>query len=256
MSISFDRVADRYDATRPVPDNVMETILNALEKVLVKDKPILDAGVGTGRFAKPLQDRGYYVVGVDVAKRMLTKATEKGTEDLVRGDLCMLPFEDRAFETTMSIHVMHVIKTWRCALGEIARVTSKNFISVSYAREESPAEDFRRFYEDSCRKQGFELRHPGLRERELTEILTPDESKTITIHEHMVDVEQFIEQYENRVFSNQWDVPDEIHEQAIDDLKQQYENVEEIWGKERISLIVWNADRIREFAGDAQPQRI
>jgi SAM-dependent methyltransferase len=233
----------------------METILNALEKVLEKDKPILDAGVGTGRFAKPLQDRGYYVVGVDVAKRMLAKAKEKSTEDLVRGDLCMLPFEDGAFGTTMSIHVMHLIKTWRCALGEIARVTSKDLISVAYARDESPAEDFRRFYEDSCKKQGFELRHPGLRERELTEILPPDESKTITVHEHMVEVKQFIEQYDNRVFSSQWEVPDEIHQQAMDELRQQYENVDEIWGKERISLIIWDAGRIREFAGGMQPER-
>ncbi len=177
LAKTFDRVAEIYDATRKYPEDIMDTILNALEKVLQKEGRILDAGVGTGRFAQPLQLRGYEVVGVDVSPRMLAKAVGKGTQDLIKGDVCFLPFKDESFRVTLSVHVMHLISSWRCALGEIGRVTTDSLVSVAFAKEESAAEDLRNLYDKACKEAGFELRHPGLRERELTEILAPDFSR-------------------------------------------------------------------------------
>jgi len=248
VPISFDRVADEYDESRGYPDNIMETIINALEKTLAKDGVVLDAGTGTGRFAKPLQDRGYNIIGIDVSSRMLRKARDKGVHRLVKADMCTLPFQDQVFDTALSIHVMHLIRTWKCALAEIGRVTRSDFVSVDFKREDSPAEDFRRLYEQVCRENGHELRHPGLRERELIEVFPPDMTRKITAHEHIVDVKSFLEQYEDRVFSNQWDVPDEIHETAMEALRKAYEGVEDIMGKESVMLILWKAERVREFA--------
>jgi SAM-dependent methyltransferase len=247
LAKTFDRVAGIYDATRKYPEDIMDTILNALEKVLQKEGRILDAGVGTGRFAQPLQLRGYEVVGIDVSPRMLAKAVGKGTQDLIKGDVCFLPFKDESFRVTLSVHVMHLISSWRCALGEIGRVTTDSLVSVAFAKEESAAEDLRSLYDKACKEAGFELRHPGLRERELTEILAPDFSNTITVHEHLVDAQELIDEYQDKAFSNQWDVPDDIHEQAMAALKEQYEGVEDIIGKERISLIRWKADKLRQF---------
>ncbi len=51
-------------------------------------------------------------------------------------------------------------------------------------------------------------------------------------------------------------MPDDIHEQAMAVLKEQYEGVEDIIGKERISLIRWDAKRLRGFsAGEPVPGR-
>ena len=135
MSISFDRIADKYDTTRGYPDQVMEDMINALGKVLDKEKRILDAGVGTARFARPLQVRGFDIVGLDISRRMLTKARAKGTSDLLRGDMCSMPFRDHVFGTTLSIHVLHLISKWRCALAEVGRVTTDNFISIAVHNE-------------------------------------------------------------------------------------------------------------------------
>jgi ubiquinone/menaquinone biosynthesis C-methylase UbiE len=250
LGLSFDRIADRYDTTRWYPDQVMEDILSVLEKNLDPEKPIMDAGVGTGRFAKPLQDAGFTVVGVDISARMLEKARQKSAQDLFRADITALPFKDEAFGSALSIHVLHLISNWKLALREISRVTSGHLVSVAFNKMESPAEELRRFYDQTCADLGYVVRHPGMREREMPEVFEPDEEITITMHEHPIDVRNIISDYSNRTYSNQWMIPEDIHQQAIEALQERYDGVDQVIGRERISLLKWSADRIWEFAGD------
>ncbi|MGD8507102.1 MAG: hypothetical protein PVF15_10625, partial [Candidatus Bathyarchaeota archaeon] len=65
--ISFDTVSHVYDKTRGPPEHVKKQLFGTLVNELSNYKTILDAGVGTGRFAKPLQDSGFEVVGIDIA---------------------------------------------------------------------------------------------------------------------------------------------------------------------------------------------
>ena len=106
--MSFDRVAEVYNQTRSIPSEVMERIVRILVNELEGYKTVLDAGVGTDRYAKPLQDSGFDVVGLDVASKMLRKAAEKGTSNLLRGDVfCNLPFKNSSFDVTLSASVGH-----------------------------------------------------------------------------------------------------------------------------------------------------
>lgn len=251
--ISFDRIADRFDATRGYPENVMEDILRALASALPGKGRILDAGVGTGRFAAPLQARGFDVVGVDISGKMLAKAREKGVKNILRGDLCALPFRDRMFRAAISVHVLHLIPKWRCALGEISRVTSEKYLSVAFNKVESPAEQIRDVYDKACTELGFAVGHPGLRERELPDFVPPDSETTITTHEHPVKVEQIISDYESRTYSSQWFVPDEIHERAVEAMREQFGGLDEVIGRERISLLQWDMARIRAFVAGLGP---
>ena len=79
MRVSFDHAADFFDETRGPPPSAMNQLINTLVDELKGHRLVLDVGVGTGRFAKPFQDHGLEVVGIDIAKRMLEKAAEKGT---------------------------------------------------------------------------------------------------------------------------------------------------------------------------------
>jgi hypothetical protein len=54
--------------------------------------------------------------------------------------------------------------------------------------------------------------------------------------------------YENRIFSSQWTVPDEIHEIAMEAMHEKYDGVSEVFSIERISLLEWNMDRVRSYA--------
>lgn len=247
MGISFDRVAEIYDDTRGLPLDVMDDVLDALTKELRKDKLVLDAGVGTGRFALPLQARGYQVIGVDISERMLGKARAKGASDLVRGDLRSLPFKDGSFGACLSVHVLHLISDWRNVLVEVGRVTTDEFVSVTTNHEQSPAFALRQTYEKACEDLGFSTRHVGLRERELPEIVAPDSVKLIVVHEHPMEVEQLINGLQNRIFSCLWRVPDDIHQQAMEAVKEEFEGVETLIESEAISLMIWRADRIRSL---------
>lgn len=248
MTISFDRIADRYDSTRSFPEPIMRAILKDLDPLLGRGVRILDAGVGTGRFAKPLQEMGHEVVGIDVSPKMLSKAREKGVADIIRGDVCVLPFADAAFETTLSIHVLHLISKWMCALREFSRVTTGSLVSVETDRSGSPAEVIREMYDSTCAELGYPVKHPGMRERELPELLPPDRKRLVTVHEEPVDVQLTILNMQNRSFSNQWSVPEDIHEEAIRRLRDEFEGNVRMAERERISLLIWSMDRVRRFA--------
>ncbi len=252
--ISFDRIADRFDATRGYPDSVMEDIMTTLSSVLPAKGLILDAGVGTGRFAAPLQERGFEVVGLDLSGKMLTKAREKGVGNIVRGDLCATPFRENAFKMAMSVHVLHLIPKWKCALGEIARVTTDTFLSVAFYKVDSPAEEIRDFYDQTCTELGFTVHHPGLRERELPDLVPPDSETIITTHEHPVNVAQMISDYESRTFSSQWFVPEEIHVEAIEKMRERFGSLDEVIGRERISLLQWDMAKIRAYLAGLGPE--
>jgi ubiquinone/menaquinone biosynthesis C-methylase UbiE len=247
LAISFDRVAERYDSTRGLPEEVMKAVVAAFEKIMSRDTLVLDAGVGTGRFALPLQERGFDVVGLDVASKMLLKAREKGVQNLFRGDLCSLPFMDSSFQFTISVHVLHLIKDWRTALSEIGRVTTDEFLSVLSIKENSPAQEVRKVYEEACSQLGYEVRHVGMRERELPDILHPDSYSDIIVYEHTMDVESLVEGFQERLFSNLWSVPEDIHEQAMEVVREQFEGVETLLEVEDIKLASWTAKKLRNF---------
>ncbi len=247
MAISFDRVAERYDSTRGLPEEVMKVVLAAFEKIMSRDTLVLDAGVGTGRFALPMQERGFEVVGLDVAPKMLAKAREKGLQNLFRGDLCSMPFMDDSFQFTISVHVLHLIKNWRCALSEIGRVTTDEFLSVLSLKERSPAQEVRKVYEEACGQLGYEVRHVGMRERELPDILPPDTYKDLIVYEHTMDVGNLVEGFQERLFSNLWSVPEEIHAQAMEVVREQFDGVETLLEVEDIKLASWTARKLRNF---------
>lgn len=245
MAKSFDRIADRFDQTRSYPDEVMAKVLEAVAGAMEPGATVLDAGAGTGRFALPLQRRGFEVVGADVSRKMLGKAASKGARDLVMSDVCALPFVDRSFDYALSIHLIHLIPDWRVALSEIGRVTRTALVSVVSDKAGSDVEAIRECYRGACRDLGYEVRHAGPMERELPGFLPPDSRVPVTSHETRVDARAILDDYESRTFSDQWDVPDGVHRRAVEALRDRYGGAGEVLRREEISLLVWNAERVR-----------
>ncbi len=78
QSLSFDRVAGRYDTTRGYPPDVARQI--AAGDGLGQLKPAaaaLEIGIGTGRIALPLLECGVNVTGVDISPLMLEQLSAK-----------------------------------------------------------------------------------------------------------------------------------------------------------------------------------
>ncbi|HUV97904.1 MAG TPA: class I SAM-dependent methyltransferase, partial [Candidatus Paceibacterota bacterium] len=133
--ISFDCAAQIYDKTRGPPERVMDKLVKSLIAELRSYGTILDAGVGTGRFAKPLQDNDFELVGADISAGMLRKAVERGVDSLLRSDVCFLPFKAGSFDATVCVHLLHLVSEWKMALREICRVTRKALVTTVYANK-------------------------------------------------------------------------------------------------------------------------
>jgi SAM-dependent methyltransferase len=93
---------------------------------LVEYQPVLEIGVGTGRMAVPVAERGLDVIGVDLSEAMLVKLREKTSAGeplpVTIADATTLPFHDRAFGSAVACHVLHLIPSWQAAVHELLRV--------------------------------------------------------------------------------------------------------------------------------------
>jgi len=127
MSISFDRVADIYDDTRRMPDEVVERVMDAIGSRLKPASSILEIGIGTGRMAIPLAQRGFLITGIDISDKMLAHLRKKSAVlpkpiHAVRGNIHALPFVNRAFDAVLAVHVLHLVDDIDACLREVHRV--------------------------------------------------------------------------------------------------------------------------------------
>jgi SAM-dependent methyltransferase len=124
--ISFDRAADYYDATRAVPDDVRVALTEVLAAELAGRGLCLEIGVGTGRIALPLHDRGISLVGADIAPAMLRRLVQNagGRQPfpLLVADVTRLPLSGAVVGAVLASHVLHLIPQWEAAVDEAMRV--------------------------------------------------------------------------------------------------------------------------------------
>ena len=123
----FDGISEIYDATRQA---ATAAELGALSSELKECHTILDVGIGTGRFAKPLSECGFDIVGIDLSRKMISKAKQKGIRGLILADACNMPFKDGTFDASIIIHVFHLLPDWLSVLREIGRVTNNRVAAL------------------------------------------------------------------------------------------------------------------------------
>lgn len=229
--ISFDPVAEVFDKTRGPPERVMKQLLKILEKNLRGCKTILDAGVGTGRFARPMQEQGFEVVGIDISRKMINVAKEKGTANLFRGDICTLPFKDGSFDAAICNAVLHLIPEWKTALREICRVTARVIVSTSHERSNPVRDAYMRLLED----YGYRMPKRGRPLEELKSFVKP--SRSIQVANYYVSTAESLANMKQRVFSHQWNVPEALHQKVMDELKKRIRNKRY---QQNLRILIWN----------------
>ena len=238
LVVSFDHIAEIYDETRGFPVFVMDKIIKTLRDELEGHVSILDVGVGTARFSKPLQNLGYHVVGVDVSSRMLRKAVERGMRNLLIGSVCNLPFRDDSFDVTISAGLLHLVKEWKVALREISRVTRKFLVSV-IRRWKNPTNEK---YRDLLVKYGWKLPQRGMAERELETLVKP--VKSIDVATYEASVNESLAFLERKSYSSQWYVPEEIHRRVMQQLRtRSFPDMSSV----KVEILVWNIRTICDF---------
>src|ERR1700712_469905 len=106
-SLSFDPLVAEYDQTRSVDPVCFDAALDWLAARYPASAfpTIFEPGIGTGRIALPLVQRGYRIVGIDIAQAMLRRLAENSATlatpnrlTWLVGDTIALPFRDRTFD--------------------------------------------------------------------------------------------------------------------------------------------------------------
>ncbi|MBI5288115.1 MAG: class I SAM-dependent methyltransferase [Chloroflexi bacterium] len=110
---SFDRVAHLYDETRGVPAEAEQRIGDGLAALLrgsTGSPHLLEVGIGTGRIAVPLAERGVRVTGIDISTKMLAILRGKRTDiDVMIAEASRPPLRDRSFDAALFVHVLHLV---------------------------------------------------------------------------------------------------------------------------------------------------
>ena len=130
-SLSFDGLSVLYDQTRTADPTCLAAALNwvAARFPPTQFRRLLEPGIGTGRVALPLANRGYQVIGADISEEMLSvcmarNQTIEAASGLhcVRADTISLPFSADAFDLCLAVHLFYFIPKWRQAVQEMLRV--------------------------------------------------------------------------------------------------------------------------------------
>lgn len=128
----YETEADKYDLRRfKCPCRKMVDILfkQTIYHFICEAGCVLDAGTGTGRFAKYFAENGKKVLAMDTSESMLeitrSKFAESGLEQnltLVHGDIEQIPLEDSSVDAITCIHVLVHFEKPDKAVKEFARV--------------------------------------------------------------------------------------------------------------------------------------
>jgi ubiquinone/menaquinone biosynthesis C-methylase UbiE len=228
-SLSFDRAAGFYDQTRSIPEAVVRQGVQAILKLTGEKARILDVGTGTGRISIPLLEAGADLVGCDLSAAMLRRLQEKlPAARILQADATRLPFPGARFNAVLTVHVLHLIAGWQEALREFRRVLRPGSVYLNVRTYDhtgsSAREEMRKFWRSQVEARGVTLTQPGVRDHQ--KIL--DELKAHGAELSEVDVVHFSRRYtlrqemehvRDRIFSNAWHVPDDVHEASLLELQ-------------------------------------
>ena len=119
-SVSFDRIADRYDETRG-GERRGQLIAAEMEPYLAGAARVLEVGVGTGIMAAALGRLGRAVVGVDISGEMLSRAHDRLGSRVARADGHALPMPAASIDATYLVWVLHLVAEPTVVVAECAR---------------------------------------------------------------------------------------------------------------------------------------
>jgi hypothetical protein len=118
-SVSFDRIADRYDATRGGLER--GRLLARSIAPHLHPGPVLEVGVGTGAVSSGIDDLGHRVIGVDLSLPMLARAVERLGARVAAADGHHLPVPDGAVPNVVLVWVLHLVGDPESVLAETVR---------------------------------------------------------------------------------------------------------------------------------------
>ncbi len=242
-SVSFDRAADFYDATRALPDEVAAQLTEALlaELARIDADRVLEVGVGTGRISRPLMERGIRVHGVDISAAMMrTLRRQLGgghiAPDLMLGDATRLPLASASVPAVLMVHILHLVSSMPDAVAEVARVvkpggvllhevTRDRSFHVLSSHRESPWQASADIWAEALAPHDYVRR----RRPETEDIHAALEAQGATLrveqyatYEERTTPQEHLDSTRDRIFSWSWEYPDDLFAEVFAEFEPKY----------------------------------
>jgi ubiquinone/menaquinone biosynthesis C-methylase UbiE len=267
MATRFDTIADVYDETRRRLD--IET-LEGVDAMLSKHgcHNILEIGVGTGRVALPLIERGYEVAGADISIKMMGRAREKGLRNLLLADGARLPFREKSFDAAFMAHVFHLLENPLIVMIEAAKVASVGVFALVrkggrrwFFGGSDPPENldeyekilyeerrarFRKLFE----KYNYDPAQLGAnwrKEEGIVEDYPPDDLQVVSDVIVTESLEDRLSRFSKGAYSSFTRLPDGLQQELIDEMRsiaQSSRGTANQTRHEVYQLAMWNSDRL------------
>ena len=234
-SVSFDRAADFYDATRALPDEVAAKLTEALlaELARIGTDRVLEVGVGTGRISRPLMERGIRVHGVDISAAMMrTLHQQLGSghlaPDLLLGDATRLPVASDSVPAALMVHILHLVSSMPEAISEVARVVEPRGVllhATTREPDESPWQASADIWAAALAPHDYERRrrpepeevHGALKAQGAT--LRVEQYAT---YEDTSTPQEHLDSVRNRIYSWSWEFPDDLFAEVYSEYEPKY----------------------------------
>lgn len=174
----FNTIARDYNKNA-FQKSVGTDYLSTIEKdfinsqVLQHEKRFVDLGIGTGRNAKILLEKGNFVLGLDGAINMLEEARLSLAEwvkmqklELVHHELNKpLPLKNKSADGIICIRVIKYISNWKGLLSEAARVLKSGGILIIEIPNTQSASGISRLYNSYITFTSTEFEAEALRNK-------------------------------------------------------------------------------------------
>lgn len=125
MDFYYDDIAEGYDELhRDEQLHKLKTLWKTMIDLDMTGTTVLDVGCGTGISSGFFVEKGFDVIGIDPA----TKLLEKNPYQHVQGYAESLPFKDAQFDIVVSLTAIHNFTDIQKGLEEIRRVGKGLFV--------------------------------------------------------------------------------------------------------------------------------
>ena len=236
-TVNYDTAVPYYDATRGFRPDVSRRYRNAILQ-LTSTEPaarFLELGIGTGLIGLPFIAAGTNYVGVDFSRGMLRQIAPKLDDQpqpaLAQVDITeALPFAADSFDLVQAVRVFHLLGDWRRCISESRRVLKPNGTLViveirtpNDAASPPPWSVVQDKWHQILRDLGVNsetmLHGNGLTEAQTAEYICAigGEAEVIdllTFAELPVSCRTMVDRRAQRMFSNDWTLPDDLHREA------------------------------------------
>ena len=239
-SLSFDSLVRLYDKTRTFDQGCFDAALDYLANRFPPQTfgHVFEPGIGNGRIAIPLAERGYRVMGVDISQEMLALLKERlaqcrqpTTVTFQQADTTRLPFPNATFDLAIAVHLFYFIRDWQQAAAELLRVVRDDgAIVLMHTGTGAEIPFLNERYQALCAEQGCTISAVGVKStRQVVDYYrslgcqaewTRDRWPWVS----RLQLDEALGYIKSRAYSFTTVAPDDVHTTAIEKLKYELHN--------------------------------